>query len=83
MESQSPETIELDICGQVCPSTLLVSLREINRNIAGLKAATVQLLIKTDNRNATITIPEAATNMGLKAEVSKDGGIFSILIANG
>lgn len=83
MEPPSPKVIEFDICGQLCPSTLLVALREINRNIAEIKAATMQLLIKSDNRNSIITIPDAAANMGLKAVVTTDGGIHSILISKG
>ena len=83
MERPSPEIIEYNICGQVCPSTLLTTLREVNRHILGLKDLSVQLLFKTDNRNCTITIPEAVANMGLKAEVGKEDGIFTILIRKG
>lgn len=81
METTTPEILEFDICGQICPACLLVALREINRNISGLKEGTVQLLIKTDNRYGTQTIPEAAQNMGLKVEVHKEGALYHILVA--
>jgi len=80
---ESTQTIEFDITGQICPSTLLIALREINSNMSAIKSGTVRLLIRTDNRDCTNTIPEAASNMGLKAAVEKIDGDYTILIANG
>lgn len=77
----SLETIEFDISGQICPSTLLVALREINRNIADLKSGQRRLLFRTDNRDCTNTIPEAVGNMGLKATIDKIGAAYTILVA--
>lgn len=77
---ENAQTIEYDITGQLCPSTLLVALREINRNIADLNAGKLRLLFRTDNRDCTNTIPEAAGNMGLKVDVRKDDRCYSILI---
>ena len=71
MTETAPRTIELDIRGQICPSTLLVALREMNNNIDELNSGSVRLFIKTDNRDATNTIPEAAENMGFQVTVSK------------
>lgn len=76
----SLETIEIDITGQICPSTLLVALREINRNIADLNSGQRRLLFRTDNRDCTNTIPETAGNMGLKATVEKTGTGYTILV---
>ena len=59
------ETIELDIRGQVCPSCLLLTLREINRHHAALCAGRARLVVLLDSRDATGTIPEAVKNMGL------------------
>lgn len=78
---ENVQTIEFDITGQLCPSTLLISLREINNNIAALKSGAVHLLVKTDNRDCTNTIPEAASNMGLTAAVQKIGSGYTILIS--
>ena len=80
MTEPAPRSIELDICGQICPSTLLVALREMNNNIDELNAGTARLFIKTDNRDCTNTIPEAAENMGFQASVSKSGSAYTIVI---
>jgi len=80
MTESVPRTIELDIRGQICPSTLLVALREMNNNIAELSAGRARLIIKTDNRDATNTIPEAAGNMGFQVTVSKSGAAYTLLI---
>jgi TusA-related sulfurtransferase len=78
---EETEVLTFDICGQICPSTLLIALREINRHIGDLQAGRVQLLFKTDNRDCTNTIPEAAGNMGLKVDVRKADFCYSILVA--
>lgn len=75
-----PRIIELDICGQICPASLLVALREMNRNISQLKDGSVRLVVKTDNRDGTHTITEAASNMGLQVELRKDRHYYEILV---
>ncbi len=75
------QTIKFDITGQICPSTLLIALREINRNIDDLSSGRLRLLITTDNRDCTNTIPEAAGNMGLKATVEKIDSSYNILVS--
>jgi TusA-related sulfurtransferase len=80
---ENVRTIEFDISGQICPSTLLVALREINRNIEELNAGRVRLVFKTDNRDCTNTIPEAAGNMGLLVDVRKDDSRYTILVYKG
>lgn len=78
---ENVQTIEFDITGQICPATLLVALREINRNIEGINAGRIRLVFKTDNRDCTNTIPEAAGNMGLKVDVHKDDSRYTILVS--
>lgn len=80
MTSDATKTIEFDIRGQICPSTLLVALREINKNFDDLNTGAVQLLFRTDNRNSINTIPPAVDNMGLKVTVEKTGSDYSIII---
>ena len=58
------QKIELDILGQVCPACLLVVLREMNTHRKRLKSGEAQLVIKTDHRDTTRTIPESARKMG-------------------
>jgi TusA-related sulfurtransferase len=78
---ESIQTIEFDITGQICPSTMLIALREINRNIAGLIGGNIRLLFRTDNRDCTNTIPEAVGNMGLRATVQKTAASYTILVS--
>ncbi len=76
-----PETITFDIRGQVCPSCLLLTLREVNLHHAALKAREVELEILTDSRDATGTIPETLRNMGLTTKVDKLAGHYRIVIS--
>ena len=75
------ETIEFDIRGQICPSSLLVALKEVNSRAERLQQGNVQLCFLTDNRDATVTIPESATNMGYGVSVEKKEGYYSIVIS--
>lgn len=78
---ESTQTIEFDITGQICPSTMLIALREINRHIVSLNSGELKLVFRTDNRDCTNTIPEAAGNMGFKADVQKSDSVYSIVIS--
>ncbi len=80
MSGNEDKIVEHDLCGQICPSTLLVALREINRNISQLTGGEVKLLFKTDNRDSINTIPEAVGNMGLKVNVQKQESYYEILV---
>jgi len=73
-----PEELEYDLRGQICPSTLLTALREVNRHKEGLRSGGVQLVFVTDNRTATSTIPDAVRNMGYGVKVSHDDGTYRI-----
>jgi len=72
--------IEFDIRGQICPSTLLTTLREVNKHKAALKCGEVKLAIMTDNRDSTTTIPDSVRNMGYTVSVNKDQDCYRILI---
>lgn len=75
--------IELDILGQVCPACLLVVLQTINDHRAELKSGKTRLVIKTDHRDSTRTIPESAGKMGYDATVKKKGNHYEIIIGKG
>jgi TusA-related sulfurtransferase len=81
MNTTADHVVEHNLCGQICPSTLLVALREINRNISRLNSGEVRLLFKTDNRNSINTIPEALENMGLTVSVEKREAHYEILVS--
>ena len=75
------ETIEVDIRGQLCPSTLLVALKEINARASALRQGLMKLCFIIDNRDATITIPESASNMGYAVSVVKQEQAYRIEIS--
>jgi len=76
----SAENIELDIRGQVCPSCLLLTLREVNRRHAALLNGSARLTVMIDSRDATTTIPEALKSMGLRVNVAKQQGAYQVVI---
>ena len=81
MKNQEPENIIIhDIRGQICPSCLLFTLREVNEQRSVLKNNNLQILIKTDNRDATTTIPDALSSMGYDSTVEKKEGYYEIRI---
>ena len=80
MNDTQPTRIKVDMRGQVCPSTLLIALEQVNTHKAALRAGEVLLEIKTDNRDATATIPGTVMNMGYDAVVTKMKGYYEILI---
>lgn len=75
------DIVEFDIRGQVCPSTLLIALKEMNEYIDRLRECSVILSFKTDNRDAVTTIPESAKNMGYETHVVKTEGYYMIEIS--
>ena len=75
--------IEYDIRGQICPSTLLIALREINRNADGLRCGETTLIFITDNRDATQTVPETAANLGFNTAITQQGGSYAIRVFHG
>jgi len=77
------EDLTIDIRGQICPSTLLTALRVLNAHRESLRSGDLELVILTDARDATHTIPEAATNMGYRAQVEAADGHYTIRLCAG
>ena len=75
--------IEFDIRGQICPSTLLTALKAINSHKQQLRSGGVKLVFKTSNRDATVTIPDAATTMGYGTNVTKEADYYLIVVDDG
>lgn len=75
------ENLELDIRGQVCPSCLLLTLREVNKHHGALSAGRVCLTVLTDSRDATGTIPAAVKDMGLAAQLDKIEDYYRLTIS--
>ena len=75
-----PVCREIDLRGQICPSTLLTALREANNNKAELRAGELRLIILTDNRHSTTHISESISAMGYRVEVQKELEYYRITI---
>lgn len=65
------QTINLDIRGQICPSCLLLTLKELNQNAAAIRGGSTEIVVVTDDRQATATIPATAERMGFRTEVTR------------
>jgi len=74
---------EINMLGKVCPSTLLIALREMNTHKTELRSGSLRLVLVTDNRDATVTIPDAAATMGYAVSVAQDGACYRIEIQAG
>lgn len=72
--------VELDIRGQICPSCLLLALKELNRHGPAIRASRTEMRILTDDRQATATIPDTADRMGYRTEVSRSDAGYLIRI---
>ena len=81
MTEKKVTTVEIDVCGQICPSSLLTALREINRLKQPLRAREIQLDILTDNHDSTNRICEIVGNMGYSINVEDQKNHFRISIA--
>ncbi|MEN8171122.1 MAG: sulfurtransferase TusA family protein [Pseudomonadota bacterium] len=73
-------TIKMDIRGQICPSCLLLALKEVNANIEAIKRGESEIRILSDDRHATATIPDAIMKMGISTSVEKTDEGFEIRI---
>ncbi|GAB4559030.1 MAG: sulfurtransferase TusA family protein [Geothermobacteraceae bacterium] len=78
--SVTRETICIDIRGQICPAALLMALKATNEHKISLEQGRLCLEILTDNRDATVTIPEAVRNMGYNVDVQKAARHYRIVI---
>ena len=83
MSEANVRRLTFDMRGQICPSTLLRALEEINEHAEALLAGEVSLSFLTDNRDATVTIPDSAENMGYACTVKKEKNFYRIDIVSG
>jgi TusA-related sulfurtransferase len=76
------QTINIDIRGQLCPSCLLLTLKALNQNGAAIRAGSTEVVVITDDRQATATIPATADRMGFRTEVQRlEDGSYQIRIS--
>jgi TusA-related sulfurtransferase len=74
----SMQEMVLDIRGQICPACLLVTLKEIYSRKELLRSGEAMLVVRTDHRDATRTIPDAVSAMGYHVNVSKVKNYYEI-----
>jgi hypothetical protein len=74
------KTIELDIRGQICPSCLLLTLKELNQHADTIRDGSAEVVVTTDDRQATATIPSTADRMGFRTEVGRVDDCYRIRI---
>jgi len=77
------QTIDIDIRGQICPSCLLLTLKELNRHGTAVRTGNTEIRVTTDDRQATSTIPATASRMGFRTEVVRQDGSYHIRIYGG
>ena len=74
------EVVDLNILGQVCPACLLVVLKALNDHEESLRSGDTRLVVRTDHRDSTRTIPDAAQRMGYAVEINKVETFYEISI---
>ena len=75
------QIIDIDIRGQICPSCLLLTLKELNHHGAAVRAGGAEVVVMTDDRQATAPIPATAERMGFCTEVVRlEDGNYRIRI---
>lgn len=74
------QIIDLDIRGQLCPSCLLLALKELNHHGTAVRAGSTEIVVTTDDRQATASIPATAGRMGFRTEVARQDGSYRIRI---
>ena len=72
--------IVLDIRGQICPSCLLIALKEVTGHADKINDRLLSVLIVSDDRQATSTIPGAVHSMGFSTRVDKTDAGYEILV---
>ena len=80
MTDSGIQEVAFDIRGRICPSTLLLALKEMNGRSEALRKGEVRLRFLADNRDSVVTIPSAARNMGYGVAVDKVSHHYEILI---
>ena len=70
-----------DIRGQICPSTLLTAMKEVNIHQQKLRDDEISLIFLCDNRDALTTIPSTIGNMGYHVTYRKERGHYRIAIS--
>ncbi len=82
-ETVSVGVTVLDLRGQICPASLLLSLRRINGMANDLRSGAAILEILTDNRDSVGTISDAAGSMGFAVTALKEEAHYRLVVKQG
>ena len=81
MADKNLKVVEIDVCGQICPSSLLTTLREVNNHKQPLRNGEIELQVLTDNHDSTNRVSETLGNMGYRVKVEDLDKYFRISIS--
>ena len=80
MSVDTPATVQIDVRGFVCPSSLLVALRELNKYRESLRCASFKLDFLVDNHESTNRICAAVKSMGYDLQVTETNNSYCIAV---
>jgi TusA-related sulfurtransferase len=80
MSSKTPSTVHVDLRGFVCPSSLLVALRELNKYRESLRSDYFTIELMVDNHDSTNRICDAVKSMGYVFDVTDRDNSYCIVV---
>lgn len=80
MSAVAPKTVNVDARGFVCPSSLLVALKELNKHKEGLQSGQIRVEFLIDNHDSTNRICEAVKSMGYTFAVTDEHNGYAIAV---
>ncbi len=81
MTSDTPSTVHIDVRGFVCPSSLLVALRELNKYRKSLRSDTFKMELMVDNHESTNRICDAVRSMGYDFQITDADNSYCIAVS--
>lgn len=80
MSCETPSTVHIDVRGFVCPSSLLVALRELNKHRESLRTDHFKIELMVDNHDSINRICDAVKSMGYDFHVTDTDNSYCIAI---
>jgi len=80
MSAETPSVVHIDVRGFVCPSSLLVALRELNKYRESLRKDHFKIELLVDNHDSTNRICEAVKSMGYDFHVTDTDHSYCIAV---
>lgn len=80
MSAETPSIVHVDVRGFVCPSSLLVALRELNKCRESLRTDHFKIELMVDNPDSTNRICAAVKSMGYDFHVTDTDNSYCISV---